>query len=87
MTHSREMRIGERLRSVAPDIVWDEITIEDPVTLEKPWTYTLGVRNVHLGYTLLEDVCEDNREYADDRGVQKIRIGPGEIAGFRCATT
>jgi hypothetical protein len=27
-------------------------------------------------YTLLEYVCEDNREYADDKGLQKIRIGP-----------
>jgi hypothetical protein len=28
-------------------------------------------------YTLLEYVCEDNREYADDRGLQKIRV-PGK---------
>jgi hypothetical protein len=75
MTHSREMRIKERIRSVAPDIVWDEITIEDQVTLEKPWTYTLAYKRTP-GYTLLEYICEDNREYADDRGVQKIRIGP-----------
>lgn len=27
-------------------------------------------------YHLLEYVCEDNREYADQNGVQKIRI-PG----------
>ena len=76
MTHSREMRIKERIRSVAPDIVWDEITIEDRVTLEKPWTYTLAYRSGTPGYTLLKYICEDNREYADDRGVQKIRMGP-----------
>jgi hypothetical protein len=27
-------------------------------------------------YTLLEYICEDNREYADDQGRQKIRIDP-----------
>jgi hypothetical protein len=30
-------------------------------------------------YTLLEYICEDNREYADERGVQKIRIGPVSV--------
>jgi hypothetical protein len=74
-THSKEMRITERIRSVAPDIVWDEITIEDQATLEKPWTYTLAYKRMP-GYTLLEYICEDNREYADDRGVQRTRIGP-----------
>jgi hypothetical protein len=73
-THSKEMRIKERIRSVAPDIVWDEITIDDPVTLEKPWAYTLAYKRMP-GYTLLEYICEDNREYADDRGLQKVRIG------------
>jgi hypothetical protein len=27
-------------------------------------------------YTLLEYISEDNREYADDRGRQRIRIDP-----------
>jgi hypothetical protein len=25
-------------------------------------------------YTLLEYICEDNREYADEKGLQQIRI-------------
>jgi hypothetical protein len=73
--HSRELRIRERIRLVAPDILWDEITMEDPVTLEKPWTVTYAYKRMP-GYTLLEYVCEDNREYADDQGLQKIRIDP-----------
>ena len=72
--HSKDMRIQERIKLVAPDIVWDEITIEDPATLEKPWTYTLAYKRLP-DYTLLEYICEDNREYADEKGVQKIRIG------------
>jgi hypothetical protein len=28
------------------------------------------------GYTLLEYVCEDNREYADEHGLQKTRLDP-----------
>jgi hypothetical protein len=73
--HSKDVRIKERIRSVAPDIVWDEITIEDSVILEKPWTFTFAYKRMP-GYTLLEYICEDNREYADEQGRQKIRIAP-----------
>ena len=78
MPHSAQMRIRERLKLVSPTVLWNEITIEDPVTLEKPHTYTVAYRRMP-NYTLLEYVCEDNREYADDKGLQKIRInGPGK---------
>jgi len=71
--HSKDMRIKERISLGANGILRDDITIEDPVTFEKPWTYTFGYRRMP-GYTLLEYVCEDNREYADEKGLQKIRI-------------
>jgi hypothetical protein len=73
--HSKQLRIKERIRLVAPNILWDEITMEDPVTLEKPWTVTYAYRRMP-DYTLLEYICEDNREYADEQGLQKIRIDP-----------
>lgn len=73
--HSKDMRIRERLHLVSPDVLWDEITIEDPGVLEQPWQVTYAYRRMK-DYTLLEYVCEDNREYADDKGLQKIRIGP-----------
>ena len=41
--------------------------------LEKPWTFTYALKRMP-DYTLLEYVCEDNREYADDKGIQRIRI-------------
>jgi hypothetical protein len=71
--HSFEMRIRERIRLVAPDVLWDEITVEDPVTLERPWTFTFAYRRMP-DYTLLEYICEDNREYADEQGLQQIRV-------------
>jgi hypothetical protein len=73
--HSSQMRIRERMRLVSPIVLWNEITIEDPVTLEKPWVVTYAYRRMP-NYTLLEYICEDNREYADDKGLQKIRIDP-----------
>jgi hypothetical protein len=74
--HSSQMRIRERIHPVAPGIVWDEVTIEDPVTLEQPWTFTFAYKRMP-GYTLLEYICEDNREYADEQGRQRIRL-PGD---------
>ena len=73
--HSPKMRITERLRLRSPDVLWNEITMEDPEVLEKPWTVTYAYRRMP-NYTLLEYVCEDNREYADEKGLQRIRIGP-----------
>ena len=71
--HSKNMRIRERFRLVAPDILWDEITIEDPEMLEKPWTVTFAYRRAP-NYEVIEYVCEDNREYADEKGVTRLRL-------------
>jgi hypothetical protein len=72
--HTQDMRITERMRFVTPDVFWDEITIEDPEILEKPWTVTFAYRRMP-GYELIEYVCEDNREYADEQGVTRLRVG------------
>ena len=75
--HSSQMRIRERIRLVEPNVLWDEITIEDPVTLEKPWTFTFAYRRMP-DYTLLEYICEDNREYIDEKGLQRMRLNAPE---------
>jgi hypothetical protein len=72
--HSGQMRIVERMRLVAPDVLHDEITIHDPVALEKPITYTLGYRRMP-NYKMVEFVCENNREYIDEQGRVRMRIG------------
>jgi hypothetical protein len=71
--HSDQMRITERLRFVAPDILHDQITIEDPVVLEKPYTYTLAYRRLP-DYEMVEFVCDNNREYVDEQGVVRLRV-------------
>jgi len=74
MPHSDRMRITERIRLVAPDYLHDQITIEDPVALEKPVTYTLAYRRLP-NYKMVEFVCENNREYTDANGAVKLRLG------------
>lgn len=74
MPHSDQMRITERIRLVAPNILHDQITIEDPVVLEKPITYTLAYSRMP-DYEMVEFVCDNNREYIDEKGVVRMRIG------------
>jgi len=71
--HSDQMRITERIRFVAPDVLHDQITIEDPVTLEKPFTYTLAYRRMP-NYEMVEFVCDNNREYVDEQGVVRLKV-------------
>jgi hypothetical protein len=73
--HSKDMHVKERISLSANGQLRNEITIEDPAVLEKPWTFTFGYRRMP-DYQLLEYVCEDNREYADEKGLQQIRIDP-----------
>lgn len=70
--HSDQMRITERIRLVAPNILHDQITIEDPVVLEKTITYTLAYQRLP-DYEMVEFVCDNNREYVDANGVVRMR--------------
>jgi hypothetical protein len=72
--HTKDLRIRERIHLVAPNILWDEITMEDPAVLEKPWTVTVAYKRMP-NYTLLEYICEDNREFKDANGIQQIHVG------------
>ena len=73
MPHSDQIRISERMRLVAPDVLHDQITITDPVVLEKPYTYTLAYRRM-TDYEMVEFVCDNNREYVDDQGIVRLRV-------------
>jgi hypothetical protein len=74
LPHSDRMRIVERMRLVAPDVLHDEITIHDPIVLDKPVTYTLAYRRLP-NYKMVEFVCENNREYIDEQGRVRMKLG------------
>jgi hypothetical protein len=73
MPHSEQMRVTERFQLVAPDILHDQITMEDPVVLEKPMTYTVAYKRMP-NYEMVEFVCDNNREYVDDKGVVRMKV-------------
>lgn len=73
--HSAQMRIHERIKMLSPDMMQDEITITDPVTLTGPWTFKYMYKRA-FGYKMNEYVCEANREYADpNNGGTRLHIG------------
>lgn len=71
--HSEQMRITERINMPAPEYLHDQITIEDPVVLEKPVTYTLAYKRM-VDYEMVEFVCDNNREYIDENGVVRMQV-------------
>ena len=73
MPHSDQMRLTERIRLVTADVLHDRITIDDPVVLEQPVTYTLAYRRMP-NYEMVEFVCDNNREYIDDKGGTHLRV-------------
>lgn len=74
MPHSNQMRVTERIRLLAPDILHDQITIDDPVVLEKPYTYTVAYKRMPADYEMVEFVCDNNREYIDDKGIVRLKL-------------
>ena len=67
------MRIGERVHLAGPDILHDQITIEDPVVLDKPVTYTVAYKRMP-NYEMVEFVCDNNREYVDANGIVRLKL-------------
>jgi hypothetical protein len=61
MGHSDQERISERihLSPTDPDLLMDELTITDPVALERPWSTTYRYRR-HRQWELLEFACAEN---------------------------
>jgi hypothetical protein len=73
MPHSEQMRVTERIELAAPDYLHDRVRIEDPVVLDKPVEYTLAYKR-SPGYEMVEFVCDNNREYVDEKGVVRLRL-------------
>jgi len=72
--HSDEEHIIERIRLIDPDILEDQMTVEDPKVLERPWSFRFVYRRMK-GYHMLEYVCENNREYTDQNGGTHLQLG------------
>lgn len=75
MPHSKNMRITEKIRLTAADMLEDHVTIDDPEVLNKPYVFTYRFRRDE-GYRLVEYVCENNRYNADEKGEAVMKVTP-----------
>jgi hypothetical protein len=73
LPHSNQLRVTERIRLTGPDVLQDQVTLDDPVVLEKPVTYTLAYKRLP-NYEMVEFVCDNNREFTDDNGVVRMKV-------------
>jgi hypothetical protein len=99
--HSTQIKVTERFRRVAADIVQYQITVDDPLTYERPFTVSFPLTPLEGGrllpydchpgnYAILQSLgaerVEDQR-LADDlkRGIIRPRVGVQEGAGVGAA--
>jgi hypothetical protein len=72
--HSMKMKITERMRLVNDEILENQVTIEDPEFLTKPWTFAWMYKR-WPGYKIEEYVCEDNRYFEDpELRYQRLKV-------------
>ncbi len=72
--HSDQEHITERFRLLDPNILEDQVTIEDPKVLDRPWSFRFAYTRLP-GYHMLEYVCENNHEYVDPNGGTHLNLG------------
>jgi hypothetical protein len=73
--HSDKMKIVERVRLTAPDVMTIETTVTDPEALTAPYTTTRTLAR-HREWTTAEYICEqNNRNYVDAQGKAGIKLG------------
>lgn len=72
--HSTRLRITERMRLINDEILENQVTVEDPDYLTKPWSWTWMYKR-WPGYRIEEYVCEDNRYFEDPvLKYQRLRV-------------
>jgi hypothetical protein len=74
--HSDQVHMVERLRMVAPDMIENQMTIEDPVMLSKPWKVTRYMRRMSHIAQAEGAYCEGGR--IDMSGGSQRLVIPGE---------
>lgn len=72
LPNSDQIHIREKIYFAADGSLRNDVTVEDPVVLEQPYSYSLAYKSLP-GYEMLEYVCEDNHYFIDSSGKQVLR--------------
>jgi hypothetical protein len=65
--HTEQIKVTERLRLTGPNLLENQITIDDPKVLAKPYKFTFGYKR-NPDYRIMEYICDNNRYHADENG-------------------
>jgi hypothetical protein len=65
--HSVQMKVTERLRLTAPDLLENQVTIDDPDVLAQPYKFTFGYKR-NPDYRIMEYICDNNRYHPNADG-------------------
>jgi hypothetical protein len=81
--HSAALKLTERFTLRSPDVIWYEVTIEDPNVFTRPWTIAMPIyRRAEPNMQLLEFRCNEFVEefmYGSLRKEQLVRRWDGEM--------
>jgi len=81
--HSNALKLTERFTLKSPDVIWYEVTIEDPNVFTRPWTIAMPLyRRAEPNMQLLEFRCNEFVEefmYGSLRKEQLVRRWDGEM--------
>lgn len=69
--HSDQLRLVERMRRTGPETMENRITITDPETFTRPWTWVIKLKQVP-GVRIMEYVCENDRNPAGADGATTV---------------
>ena len=71
--HTARMKVKERWRLLAKDLLSNEITIEDPEVLTRPYTFTFEYKR-DPNYRIAEYVCDHNRNVSGKDGAVTMDV-------------
>ena len=81
--HSAMLKLTERFTKKSPDVIWYDVTIEDPEVYTRPWTIAMPLyRRAEPNMQLLEFRCNEFVEefmYGSLRKEQLVRRWDGEM--------
>lgn len=74
--HSARMKISERIHLTGPDLLRDDITIEDPDFLAKPFKYSQQYQRQDKSYKIMEYVCDNENSVLQNDGTIRFETPP-----------
>ena len=82
--HSDRLTVTMKMRKFTPDYLEVDVTLDDPVAFERPWTTVKRYARAPAHYYVQEYACrEGNRYRVNEQGNVEVVTEPANAAGER----